>query len=121
MEKIVGTRARGRTNAFAADFMPLLPENSEFARKWYALCEAHLSDEGLRDPVSCYEYMGRFYVREGNKRVSILKYFGATAIPAFVTRILPADKSTPEGQAYAHRGFQCFTELIERYELEVEA
>jgi len=101
VEKIVGTCSVSRTNAFAANFMPLLPEESEFAQKWCKLCEAHLSDEGIRDAVSCYEYMGRFYVQEGNKRVSVLKFFGATAIPAYVKRILPTDKSTAEGRAYA--------------------
>ena len=48
------------------------------------------SDEGIRDPIRCCEYMGRFYVQEGNKRVSVLKSFGAPSIPAVVTRIIPA-------------------------------
>ena len=58
VEKIVGTRTSGRTNAFAANFMPLLPEDSEFARKWCRLCEAHLSDEGIRDAVSFVTHDG---------------------------------------------------------------
>ena len=74
-EKIVGTKTAGRTNSFSSDFMPLLDENSEFALKWRKLCEAHLGDEGIREPIFCYEYLGRFYVQEGNKRVSVLKYF----------------------------------------------
>ena len=115
-EKIVGTRTSGRTNAFAANFMPLLAEESEFAQKWCKLCEAHLSDEGIRDAVSCYEYMGRFYIQEGNKRVSVLKFFGATAIPAHVIRILPADKTTPEGRAYAEfLSYYPQTQLYEVY------
>ena len=32
--KIVGTASKGRTNAFAANFMPLLENDSEFASKW---------------------------------------------------------------------------------------
>ena len=84
MDKIVGTKTRGRTNAFASNFMPLLPENSEFGTKWRALCNAHLSDEGIRDPIVCYEYLGRFYVQEGNKRVSVLKFFGAPTITGTV-------------------------------------
>ena len=62
MDKIVGTKTAGRTNSFSADFMPLLPEHSEFGWKWRKLCEAHLGDEGIRDPIRCYEYLGRFYV-----------------------------------------------------------
>ena len=89
-EHIVGTKTGGRQNAFAANFMPLLGEGTEFAHKWISLCETNLSDEGIRDPIRCCEYMGRFYVQEGNKRVSVLKSFGAPSIPAVVTRIIPA-------------------------------
>ena len=81
-EQIVGTKSAGRVEAFAANFMPLLPEKSEFATKWITLCEAHLGAEGVRDPIRCYEYLGRFYVQEGNERVSVLKSYGAAAIAA---------------------------------------
>ena len=87
-EFIVGTKSAGRTNAFARNFMPLLEEDSEFARKWKTLCMAHLQ-EGIRDPIKAYEYMNRFYVEEGNKRVSVLKFFGAISISANVIRIMP--------------------------------
>ena len=33
--------------------------------------------------------MNRYYVLEGNKRVSVLKYFNAVSIPAIVTRKIP--------------------------------
>ena len=89
-EHIVGTKTGGRQNAFAANFLPLLGEGTEFAHKWISLCETNLSDEGIRDPIRCCEYMGRVYVQEGNKRVSVLKSFGAPSIPAVVTRIIPA-------------------------------
>lgn len=74
MDMIVGTKTAGRTNSFSSDFMPLLNEYSEFGWKWRKLCEAHLGEEGIRDPIRCYEYLGRFYVQEGNKRVSVMKY-----------------------------------------------
>ena len=89
-DQIVGTKGEGRRTAFAADFMPLLSPDSEFAAKWIDLCCAHLSDEGIRDPIRCYEYMGRFYVQEGNKRVSVLKSFGAPTVSGYVTRVIPA-------------------------------
>ena len=44
--------------------------------------------------------MNRFYVQEGNKRVSVLKYFGAASIRAQVTRILPKRTGTPENELY---------------------
>ena len=97
-ELIVGTRSAGRRAAFAGNFMPLLTPDTEFAIKWIALCDAHLSDEGIRDPIRCCEYMGRFYIIEGNKRVSVLKSYDAPTIPGYVTRILPVYSEDPATQ-----------------------
>ena len=99
MEYIVGTRTGGRTSAFARNFMPLLEEGSEFAIKWQALCQSHL-DEGIRDAVKVYEYMNRYYVEEGNKRVSVLKFFGADSVYAHIIRILPEQNDTKEVKLY---------------------
>ncbi len=99
-ERIVGTKTAGRTSAFTAGFLPLLPPDSEFGAKWIALCGAHLSDEGIRDPIVCFEYLGNFYVQEGNKRVSVLKYFDAPRIPGLVTRIIPLLSEDPRIRAY---------------------
>lgn len=99
-EKIVGTKTAGRKNAFSASFLPLLPEDTEFSRKWINLCIAHLSDEGIRDPIRCYEYLGRFYVQEGNKRVSVLKSYEASTIPGYVIRLLPVYSEDPKVQRY---------------------
>ena len=94
-EFLVGSKSRGRVNAFAPNFMPLLADGTEFAAKWEALCKAHLTD-GIRDPVTAFEYMNRFYVQEGNKRVSVLKFFSAVTVPGHVVRILPERSSETE-------------------------
>ena len=99
-ERIVGTKTAGRISAFTPSFLPLLGTESEFAHKWMMLCQAHLSDEGIRDPIVCFEYLGNFYVQEGNKRVSVLRYFGAPKIPGYVTRILPERTHDPKVLAY---------------------
>ena len=99
MEFIVGTRTSGRTHAFARNFMPLLSEDSEFAAKWQSLCRAHLA-EGIRDAIKVYEYMNRYYVEEGNKRVSVLKFFGADSVYAHIIRILPERSDTKEARLY---------------------
>ena len=88
-ELVIGTKSAGRVAALAGNFMPILPENTEFGAKWIALCSAHLSDEGIRDPIQCFEYLGKFYIVEGNKRASVLMSFGAPAIPGYVTRLIP--------------------------------
>ena len=99
-DQIVGTKSAGRISAFTPSFLPLLDAESDFASKWVTLCMAHMSDEGIRDPIVCYEYLGNFYVQEGNKRVSVLRHFGATRIPATVTRILPKNDGSPRIKAY---------------------
>lgn len=99
LELIVGTRTRGRTNAFAANFMPLLDTYSEFANKWIRLYTS-LQEEGLRDPVKVYEFMNRFYVLEGNKRISVLKYLDAYSVPCNVIRVVPKRSDTKENIIY---------------------
>ncbi len=99
LEFIVGTKTKGRMNAFAANFMPLLDETTEFANKWKNLCIGHI-EEGIREPIVVYEYMNRFYVEEGNKRVSVLKFWDAVMISAQVIRILPSECETTEAKLY---------------------
>ena len=99
LELIVGTKTRGRTNSFASNFMPLLSSESEFASKWIHLC-ASLKEEGLRDSVKAYEFMNRFYVLEGNKRVSVLKYLNAYSVPCSVIRVVPKRTDAKENEIY---------------------
>ena len=114
-EQIVGTKAVGRKSAFAANFMPLLPVNTEFGSKWVELCAAHLGDEGIRDPIRCYEYLGRFYVQEGNKRVSVMKSYGAPTIPGYVIRIIPVYSQDLTVQIYYE--FMQFYQLSGLYQV----
>ena len=100
VEQIVGVKSAGRITAFTAGFLPLLDPDSEFGTKWINLCADHLGETGIREPIMCYEYLGRFYVQEGNKRVSVLKHFGASRIPGNVTRVVPARTEEPRIRAY---------------------
>ena len=99
-ERIVGVKSAGRIAAFTASFLPLLDENTEFGMKWAALCEAHLGDAGIQEPIVCFEYLGNFYVQEGNKRTSVLRYFGSPRIPGYVQRIVPPLSDDPRIKAY---------------------
>lgn len=97
---IAGTATQARARGFAANFMPLLDETSEFASKWESLYRAHL-EEGIRDAVKVLEYRHRFYVQEGNKRVSVLRYAGGAGISAEVTRVVTPYTDTAEDRIYA--------------------
>ena len=79
IEQIAGTKTFARSSSFAGNFMPILREDTEFAVKWGNLLDSHV-EEGIREPIKAYEYMHKFYVVEGNKRVSVMKYSGAVSI-----------------------------------------
>ena len=98
-ESIVGTKTSGRHTAFAPNFMPLLEPDTEFAGKWSNLCDAHL-EEGIHTPIIAYEFLNKFYVQEGNKRVSVLKYFDAVRIAGTVTRLVPERTDSLENRIY---------------------
>ncbi|WP_251391015.1 BMP family ABC transporter substrate-binding protein [Mediterraneibacter agrestimuris] len=108
MEQLAGTKTGGRSSAFASNFMPILKENTEFALKWSMLSTSH-EEEGIREPIKAYEYMNKFYVLEGNKRASVMKYYGAVSIPGEVIRIVP--KRTKEKENELYYEFMDFYEL----------
>ncbi len=94
MELVVGTKTRSRSNMFSCGFLPIADADTEFAVKWSRLYDAQVS-EGIRDPVVVYEYLQRFYVQEGNKRVSVLRSLDVPTITASITRVLPKPSDDP--------------------------
>ena len=108
IDRIVGTKTGGRSSAFAGNFMPILAGETEFAAKWANLSTSHL-EEGIQDPIKAYEYMNEFYVAEGNKRVSVLKFFDAVSVPGNVIRILPPRTKEKSNKIYY--------EFVDFYEL----
>lgn len=111
---IVGTRTRGRQNAFARNFMPLLDQDSEFAQKWSRLYDSQL-EVGLREPIVVFEYLNRFYVQEGNKRVSVMKFMKAFSITGNVTRIMPVRDGSERTEIYQE--FLKFFKVTEFFEI----
>lgn len=114
---IIGTKTAGRRIAFSGNFLPLLSADSEFATKWISLCSDHLGETGIREPIKCYEYLGKFYVEEGNKRVSVLASYDAATIPAHVIRLVPAYSEEPDIRAYYE--FMNFYRLAGSYQLQL--
>ena len=100
LNRIEGTYQASRANSFAHNFMPLLSADTEFAYKWINLCDAHLQS-GIRDPIRVYEYLWKYYVAEGNKRVSVLKYFDSSSFEAEIIRLIPQwDENDPAIERY---------------------
>jgi len=88
LHKVVGTYYHARRMMFSKNFLPLESDSTEFSAKWVEVCRAHL-EEGIRDSAKVYEYLNYYYVMEGNKRVSVLKYFDAASVHADVIRLIP--------------------------------
>ncbi len=99
LDRVIGSVSKGRSYAFADGFLPILEGGSEFASKWERLCES-VEQSGINQPVTVLEYMGYYYVIEGNKRVSVMKYLNARDIEADVTRVYPPKTDDPEIVSY---------------------
>lgn len=112
---VVGTVTKGRQSAFSCNFMPLLPFGTEFARKWSNLYDIQVT-EGYRDPIIVTEFMHRFYVQEGNKRVSVLKFLDAPTVSAKVTRLYPGTWDSVESRLYGE--FCAFWRVCPLYEID---
>ena len=99
LEMITGTVSASRRECFASNYLPLMDRNSEFAYKWANLYDSQLA-EGIHEAVKVYEYRWHFYVQEGNKRVSVLKYLDNLSIYGHITRV-HVDDNTDEAQVYS--------------------
>lgn len=60
--------------------------------------------------------MHRFYVQEGNKRVSVLKFLDAPTVSAKVTRLYPGKWDSVESRLYGE--FCAFWYVCPLYEIE---
>lgn len=96
VKKVIGTYYHSRSSSFAPNFLPLLDSHTEFGSKWLTVCDSILS-EGVRYPIKVYEYLNWYYVVEGNKRVSILKYLDSPTVTGNVTRLVPRWDGTDPG------------------------
>lgn len=99
LDRVIGSVSQGRSFAFTENFLPILEGGSEFATKWDRLYES-VEAEGVNQPVTALEYMGYYYIIEGNKRVSVMKAMEAEDIEADVTRVYPERTDDPENIAY---------------------
>ena len=96
---MVGTKTAERSSSFASNFMPLCRNGPNLGLNGHPFTEYQV-EEGIQEPVVAYEFMNQFYVQEGNKRVSVMKYLGAYSIPGSVTRLIPKRTDDKENRLY---------------------
>ena len=99
LSRVMGSVSMGRSRAFTKNFLPILDGGSEFAAKCDRLYES-VESEGVNQPVTALEYLGYYYIIEGNKRVSVMKAMEARDIEADVTRVYPVRTGDPEIVSY---------------------
>ena len=99
LSRVMGSVSMGRSKAFTKNFLPILDGGSEFASKWDRLYES-VESEGVNQPITALEYLGYYYVIEGNKRVSVMKAMAARDIEADVSRVFPPRSDNPEIVSY---------------------
>ena len=66
---VVGTKTAGRTATRDLVFLPLLSPKTELPTSGFRSVRP-MWTKASATPIRCFEYLGRFYVQEGNKAVS---------------------------------------------------
>ena len=81
VSKIIGSE--DRSSDFTEGF---LPAKAWMSNRWIAVWQ--LMNQGtLEEPIDVMEYGGVYFVRDGNHRVSVAKYFKQEYIRAKVTKL----------------------------------
>ena len=99
-DQIIGVADSTGMNLYASNFMPVSDANSSYAGQWRELCAEYRSEHEFLSPLYCYEYFGKFYVIDGKKRVSVLKYLDVPTAKAYVVRIMPPLSEEKHVQLY---------------------
>ena len=99
-DRICGLATDADKERYTHDFLPLPSPDSDFATKWCKIYWHYLGNKGGCCPITCYEYLGVFYIIDGAKRVSIARCHGIPTITASVIRLMPVKSGDPVIQQY---------------------
>lgn len=83
MHRVVGSV--GRCSSFDGGFLPICSCSRD---RWKRVNEAFRGGK-LLPPVELYKLGDRYFVHDGNHRVSVARYHGAAAVDAMVTDFVP--------------------------------
>lgn len=83
VDSIAGSESRA--TEFNRDF---LPQKKHFVARWSRVNSAFREDVSL-PPIRVFELEGDYFVRDGNHRVSVAKYYGVKCIDAEVVLLAP--------------------------------
>lgn len=99
--QIVGvSEEQEETLLYTKEFLPVSDPNSAYAAQWRLVYSDFVRSCGLCDEIHCLEYLGKFYVSDGLKRVSVAKFTGIPTMRAHVVRIMPMKTDSKEVELY---------------------
>lgn len=104
---IVGVaEATEKATLYTKDFLPVSIPKSQFAEQWGDIYNRHVNHESMGREIRCYEFLGRFYVSDGLKRVSVAKYHGTATVKSQVIRLMPIRTEEKKVEQYYEFLFQ---------------
>ena len=77
------------------EFLPVSLPNSSFAEDWRETYYNFQYVSRESSDISCYEYLGKFYVLNGVMEVSVAKFCKKDTLQARVIRLMPVKADTP--------------------------
>lgn len=77
-------------------FLPTSDPDSDYAEHWIGLYHEFVNQGSFCKEIKCVEYLGKFYVIDGLKRVSVARCMESCTISAHVIRIMPVKNDTTE-------------------------
>ncbi|MFP4403157.1 MAG: hypothetical protein ACOC3X_02795 [Nanoarchaeota archaeon] len=87
---LYGTVCSNRSYDFSKNFYPIKPFNhGDFGCKWLHVYNNIPKWIESGNKILVYEFLHKFYVKEGNKRTSVAKFKNLAAIDAYIIRIIP--------------------------------
>lgn len=98
--------ATEKSSLYTKEFLPVSVPKSEFAGQWRDIYLRNNRGEGLPGFIQCYEYLGKFYVVDGLKRVSVAKFIKEPTIRSQIIRIMPIRTDVRSVQLYFDFLFQ---------------
>lgn len=89
-----------KVSLYSKEFLPVSDPKSKFADQWREIYRQYCSEEELSGHIRCYECLGKFYVSDGLKRVSVAKYQKVDVIRSQVIRLMPIRTESEAIQQY---------------------
>ena len=77
------------------EFLPISLSNSSFAETWRETYYHFLYVGVESTAITCYEYLGKFYVLNGVMEVSVAKFCKKDTLKAHVIRLMPGKADAP--------------------------